>query len=365
MSRGGPLAAALPGLADAWWARHRGRAPRRLTFLLGFVTWRCNLSCAMCGVHHHGTDPGSELDADGWGRVLGQAAELGVRIVSLSGGEPLVRPDLERIVAHATGHGVTVHLCTNAQLLDHARLASLLEAGVSSLSISLDSDLPTVHDRLRGAGSHAATVAAIRLVRERAPHVALGVNATMCASTYERMPELLAFCEELGVGQLKIAPIHQNLLHRHEPLTQRDDLYFRAEQLPALAAELERLRVAGRRSPLRQVSEAFLDGVVDLYHQPRPFRCYAGWAVAAVDPRGQLMPCCDFDEGVDLRQHSLAEAWHSPAFEVLRDRVASCDRPCWDTTNTEIALRLSLRQLPANLRSSLRDLQFYFHRGQR
>lgn len=359
------LRRALPGLAAGWLARHTDTRPRRLPILLAFLTWRCNLSCGMCGVHQLGTSPRAELDAQAWRRIIDDAAALGTLIVSFSGGEALLHPDLYSILSHTSKSGIAVHLCTNATLLVRDHVERLAAAGVGSVSVSLESDDPAVHDQLRGPGTHAATMRGIRLLREHAPQIGIGINALICGTTFHRMPELLDFCDGLGVEQVKFAPIHRNLLHRHLDFGGPDRLFFEPSQLAELDREIDRLRASSRDSRMRLVSDRFLAGIVDLYTEPQTFACFAGWVVAAIDAQGTLLPCGDFEDGIDLNVRSLRQAWRSDEFHRLRMQVKSCRRPCWDTTNTELSLRLSVRSTLAELGRSWRDIQFYFQRGPR
>ena len=68
---------------------------------------------------------------------------------------------------------------------------------------------------------------------------------------------------------------------------------------------------------------------------------------------------------VSVRDRPLEEIWRSADFQQLRLGVHTCDRPCWDTTNTELSLRLSVRSMLSEVGQTWRDLKFYFGSGQR
>ncbi len=79
------------------WSRWRGSIPTYLPILIAFVTYRCNLRCAMCGLcelREH-SDP-DELTTEEWKTVIRSARNLGTFIISISGGEPLLRKDLKK-----------------------------------------------------------------------------------------------------------------------------------------------------------------------------------------------------------------------------------------------------------------------------
>src|SRR5476651_419380 len=102
--------------------------PSQPLWLLLELTYRCPLHCAFC---YNPTDfarSGAELGTDDWLRVLREGRALGAVQLGLSGGEPLVREDLEVIVAEAHQLGFYTNLITSGVGLNEARLQALKEA---------------------------------------------------------------------------------------------------------------------------------------------------------------------------------------------------------------------------------------------
>jgi radical SAM protein with 4Fe4S-binding SPASM domain len=111
------------------------------------VTRRCNLRCAHCLVRG-GAAGVDELDRSEALGAADQLAELGVAVVSLTGGEPLLREDWADIAERLRGHGVRLRFAANGHGLDDDVLARLLEVGTESFAVSLDGPRE-LHDRLR------------------------------------------------------------------------------------------------------------------------------------------------------------------------------------------------------------------------
>src|SRR5829696_6085966 len=133
-----------------------------------FLTDNCNLRCVSCACWR--TVTRSELDGAEWRRVIDQLPGLGVVKANFTGGEPLLRRDAPELMAYARAAGVgSLHLNTNAILLDDRRLAAVLEAGVRSFNVSVDGPDAAQHDLVRGkAGAFDATVEAlVRLLAHR------------------------------------------------------------------------------------------------------------------------------------------------------------------------------------------------------
>ncbi len=118
------------------------------------LTRRCNLKCAHCyldaGTLTRG-DP-DELTTPEAFRLLDEIAELSREtMVVLTGGEPLLRPDIMEIASHAARLDLMVVMGTNGVLLNNKRVAALQRSGVSAVGISVDSLEPKYHDSFRGA----------------------------------------------------------------------------------------------------------------------------------------------------------------------------------------------------------------------
>jgi MoaA/NifB/PqqE/SkfB family radical SAM enzyme len=115
------------------------------------VTKRCNLLCAHCYLDANelsGIDSVSTIEAL---RITDEAASLapGAMLV-LTGGEPLLRPDIFDIISRASGLGLSPVLGTNATMLTKEVCSRLLDSGIKGAGVSLDSLIPAFHDRFRG-----------------------------------------------------------------------------------------------------------------------------------------------------------------------------------------------------------------------
>lgn len=101
------------------------------------ITDRCNLTCPHC-YSAAGKKSGAELGREECLRIIDDMAELGVQVIGWTGGEPLLRPDLEEFISYAETRGIWSTITTNGVLLDEMRVGSLKQAGVKSIQISLD-----------------------------------------------------------------------------------------------------------------------------------------------------------------------------------------------------------------------------------
>ena len=114
------------------WFRKKPAALRQYHSVIFEVTNQCNLDCSYCYNVWNGSDyPRGQLDTRATCELMGRIVDgTGCRLLTLTGGEPLLRQDLEQLVAHAADLGVSCNLITNGTLLTQGRAGRLVEAGV-------------------------------------------------------------------------------------------------------------------------------------------------------------------------------------------------------------------------------------------
>ena len=365
MSRLRRIAHTVPLALDAWASRYLRRPPRRLPVLISYVTNECNLRCPMCSIWKRDEPKGhkDEMSGEEWRAVVRSAERLGTSLLVISGGEPLLKEGIFDIIREASGRGISVHLCSNGTTLTPENVDGLWEAGLDSISVSLDGWEAEIHDAIRGPGVFDKAVRGVLRLRERAPDIRIGINFVINKRNFRDMFRMVSFSESLGVAQLKPAPIHSNLQHKDKRPETYDELTFREGDLVELRVELRKLARALSRSPLSSTPLSFLAGTPDLYSKPRRFTCFAGYAVCSINPFGFVAPCADMEGTVSVRDEALESILRGDAFEELRRAVRRCERPCWDTANTVLSLRLGIRSLMRDFMRNWRDLDYYFGRS--
>ncbi|WP_455351400.1 pyrroloquinoline quinone biosynthesis protein PqqE [Streptomyces sp. SYSU K217416] len=296
--------------------------PARPWALLAELTHACPLHCPYCSNPLELTRRSRELTTDQWTDLMRQAGEFGVVHTHLSGGEPLLRPDLEQIVAAAEGAGIYTQLVTSGTGLDEARLTALAGAGLRSVQLSVQHADPGSSDRIAGRASFAAKERAAALVRDRG--LPLGLNVVLHRENLDAIDAIVELGLSWGVDRIELANTQfygWGLLNRAALLPGRD-------QLARARDAVERWRE--RLSPgldLVWVVPDYFDGVA------KP--CMGGWGAVSltVAPDGTVLPCPaaaslpDLDPP-NIRDHPLAWIWdHSTTFTRYRGTGWMAD-PC-------------------------------------
>lgn len=167
------------------------------------VTQDCNANCAHCSAFRRGKE--GTLSTGQWCGVIDQCAELGITDIIITGGEPLMRPDLDVLIRRIVENDCVADVFTNGSLLTEENLDKLTGAGCDTLFVSLDSPVPEEHDRLRGVpGLYDRVIEGIERAVSRG--MAVGVSTYMDRESIEKdfHHKFLALCRELGVQELTV-----------------------------------------------------------------------------------------------------------------------------------------------------------------
>lgn len=169
------------------------------------ITKRCNLKCAHCyldATELSGIDDTSTGQAQKFIEEIKTVCPPGAMLI-LTGGEPLLRPDIYRIIEYASGKGLTVVLGTNGTLLDNLTVEKLLKAGVKGFGVSLDSVTPEFHNRFRNVNSAwERTVMGINALRRYGAE--FHIQLTVTRGNIAEIPPLIEFAYKKGARAVNI-----------------------------------------------------------------------------------------------------------------------------------------------------------------
>jgi pyrroloquinoline quinone biosynthesis protein E len=300
------------------------------TTLLAEMTHRCPLHCPYCSNPLEMTRANGELTTDDWKRVFTQARELGVLQLGLSGGEPLVRPDVEDLAAHARTLGLYTTLVTSGVGLTRHRAEQLRKAGLEHIQISIQDSDDAVADRIAGMSAVPQKVAAAAIVRELG--FAFSINVVLHRANIDRVDAIIELAASLGADRLELA----NTQYYGWALENRNALMPTAGQVAAASdvADQAMRRHRGRMQILYVLPD---------YHESYPKPCYGGWGrhYLVVMPDGRTLPCHGATHITTLRFDSVRDRplrwiWEeSAAFQAFRGD-AWMQEPCRTCPRKEI-----------------------------
>jgi radical SAM protein with 4Fe4S-binding SPASM domain len=299
------------------------------------LTRRCNLACGHCYLdarQRRDVVAGEADTTEALQRIRDLAAAAPGAMVVLTGGEPLLRRDLEELVRAAADGGLVPVVGSNGVLLDKRRAVSLKDAGAAGIGISVDSTVADVHDAVRGKkGAWSATLAGIAMARS--VELPVLVQSTLFERNRHEVADLVNLaraigaaainffflvCTGRGATQTDISPAaYEEALRKIIELQEaHTDILIRARCAPYIR-RLKGLRAGESRDSFADWSSS----------------CLAGRSYIRITPEGQVTPCPYIQRAVgDLRAESL-ESVLSASEDIRRLRgerpAGKCGRCDW------------------------------------
>jgi pyrroloquinoline quinone biosynthesis protein E len=289
--------------------------------LLAELTYRCPLRCGYCSNPIELTRQDAELTTDAWRDVFGQARDLGVLQVHLSGGEPLARRDLTDLVAHARGLGLYTNLITSGIGASPARLADLAAAGLDHIQLSLQDADAASADEIAGIRAHERKREVARLVGGLG--LPLSVNVVLHRRNVDRLEWIARYAASLGAERIELA----HTQYYGWGLLNRAALLPTARQVAEADAAADRVRAdLGQHIEIVYVRPDYHDGT------PKP--CMNGWGSRqlVVTPTGEVLPCPAASvlglPVADVRATPLAGIWYASEAFIRFRGTAWLGEPC-------------------------------------
>lgn len=288
-------------------------AAERPYTLIAELTYRCPLRCTYCSNPVDLAAQANELSTAEWSGALDDAEGLGVLQVHFTGGEPLLRKDLEVLVARARALSLYSNLITSGVSLTRDRLVALRDAGLDSVQLSLQGASAEVGARVAGVDVHRQKLEVAAWVK--AAGLPLTVNVVLHRDNIDAIDDVIALADALAADRLELA----NAQYHGWALLNRGRL------LPSLS-QVERARAAARAAKAARVGKMEVLFVMPDYFEGTPKACMDGWArrFITMSPDGTVLPC-----------HAAASLTHL-SFESVRARPLSA---IWEDSPAFVAYR--------------------------
>jgi MoaA/NifB/PqqE/SkfB family radical SAM enzyme len=274
------------------------------------VTNVCNASCDFCGFARDKTltGPARYVDADEFSRALPILHRRGIRYMTLQGGEPLVHPDIVRLVSQTAAAGISCAIITNGWFLPRY-IGSLVAAGLERLIVSIDSAELAERERYRGLeGLERRLAESIGRARARG----LPVQASVTVSRLVRYDELPDTLRRLGFDDVAFSYPRREQLGSTSLVDGESDLVDldRAELLAALDA-IARLR---KRFPVLNPRASLAEVARYVHGERQAVPCIGGYKYCYLDWNLDIWRC---------------EAWNEPLGSVFElDYIPDQREPC-------------------------------------
>ncbi|GAB1432803.1 hypothetical protein MASR2M29_14280 [Spirochaetota bacterium] len=295
------------------------------------LTYRCNNRCRFCyagcgddelNYCNIKVNECPELDTDGFKKIIDVFKnEAKIPFFSFTGGEPLLRTDLEELAAYACSLGLRVNLVSNGRLASPERAASLFASGIKTAQVSLEAPYAELHDYLCDApGAFTDTVAGIKAMRDAG--IAVQTNSTLTSANRVALLDLPSFVASLGVRRISMnlfIPVGSGASEQKlvVPYKEAGSFIDKARQ-KAMQAGLEFFWY----SPIPMcIYNPVARGLGNK-------SCAACDGLLSVAPDGGLLPCSSWPEPVgNILKDGFAKLWFSEKASWFKNKLYAPE-PC-------------------------------------
>lgn len=289
------------------------KQPGNPLWLLAEVTYKCPLHCVFCYNPTDYSQYGTELTTDEWIKVLRQGRELGATQLGLSGGEPLMRDDLEIMIAEARKLGYYSNLITSGIGLTEKRIAAFKEGGLDHIQLSFQDSTREMNDFLSSTKTFELKNKVAKLIKQY--DYPMVFNCVIHRMNIDHTQQILEMAEAIGAEYVELANTQYYAW-----------AYENKDQLLPSRDQLKRAEEVTNKFRERVGDKMKIYFVVPDYHANRPKACMNGWGsvFVTVTSDGVILPCHEARmlpglEFPNIRDHDLRWIWYdSPAFNAYR-----------------------------------------------
>jgi pyrroloquinoline quinone biosynthesis protein E len=280
-------------------------------WLVAELTYRCPLSCFYCS-NPLVMSSKNELSTRTWISALCQGRELGCVQLGLTGGEPLMRPDLASIVKSARDMGYYTNLITSAVGLNAKKVDELRTAGLDSVQISFQADQRALNEFIGGKDTYVHKVEMMREVKRAG--LPLTLNVVIHRLNIDRIAEICALCDSMDPDYVEIASTQ----YHGWASVNRNVLLPTPDQVRTAQRTIEEYQ--------SKTNSGVFYVLPDLIER-RAKCCHQGWGTTyiCINPQGEVTPCLSAHTLPSLRgkiqnvaTSSLSDIWNGEVFSKYR-----------------------------------------------
>jgi len=279
------------------------------------ITRECNMKCSHCYINAVNRKLDNELDTQEAKNLMDQIYRVSRPLLILSGGEPLLRPDIFELIRYGSKIGLKMGLGSNGSLINETAAKRLKEAGIATVSISLDSSIASQHDEFRGvSGAWESAVEACKALRRN--NVLVQVNTTLTQQNYNQIDDIMGLAESIGVENFHLFFLVPT--GRGTKMTDISPEQYE-EMITKTFAKSANHTLNVRPSCAPQFMRIAKDMGLDMRQWIRG--CIAGMYYCRIYPNGDVTPCPYLPIKLgNVREKSFQEIWfNSEVFKALRN----------------------------------------------
>ena len=291
------------------------------------LTPRCNFNCKMCYIHSDESgQKEKELDCERWIEIAEHARDMGVLNILLTGGEPLLRLDFQRLYLSLSQMGFVISMNTNGSLINDELFEMFKEYPPFRVNISLYGGSEETYSDLCGTKKFKTVVSNIKRLKELGISVVL--NSTITPYNGDDLENIEALSRELDCN-IKTAPYMYPPMRKDSSCIGENTGRYSPKEAAKMRVMYDELHfghdvfIKRCRSATEKIEKLRKIKINKEFTEGFPLFCRAGRSTFWIDWRGNMLPCGMFgNKGVSLNDHSVEEAW-----SIIREETKKIHLP--------------------------------------
>ena len=296
-------------------------------WVIAELTYRCPLQCPYCSNPLEMARNKNELTTNQWLDIFKQAREMGAVQLGLTGGEPLLKPDIDILIKQASEMGFYTNLITSSVGLDEKKLETFKKNGLDSIQVSFQAESREINDKIAGKNSFEHKMNMMKKVKEF--DFPLTLNIVIHRHNIDNIEKILDICIEAKADYVEIA----NAQYHGWAFKNQKQL------LPTKEQVFNAFNITQKYQRIYKENPKFIYVIPD-YIEGNPKPCMGGWGqnVVAITPDGSVMPCLSAKilpdiELPNIKDDSLDNIWNESltfnkfrGFDWMESPCKSCDK---------------------------------------
>ncbi|MEM5829491.1 MAG: radical SAM protein [Candidatus Aenigmatarchaeota archaeon] len=306
--------------------------------IMAIPTNKCNLNCAYCQdaqLRNSGKfNFDNELKEKSWVKIIRRAVDFGVKEMWIDGGgEPLARKEVTLAIVkefkERTNGNSFCSITTNGTLFTPKDIKFLIKVGLDSISISIDSHLPSIQDKLRGVkGTFSRCINTLKNFimfkkRMKKDKPRLRINTVITSKNYETIYSMMRYFSKFGIDTITLNTLRID--EKNATRIKKERLKLNEREVLQFNMKLKELQEAAKEFNIK-IHVNDMGGIIKEknFISLRKPTCLDPFYVMFIDPFGKVGTCTSAGEGIaelDLRKKNLNEIWFSDVFNKIREKM--------------------------------------------
>jgi len=303
------------------------QAPK-LRNLFWETTKQCNLSCKHCGSNcdYSASEDLTFDEICSFLKCFAKDFNPGEVMLSVTGGEPLLRPDLFDVMQYAADLGFIWGMTTNGTLLSYEIIQKMIKTNCKTISVSLDG-LKDSHNALRGSDCFNTVVENIKLLMDSQGFNHVQITTVLHKQNFRELQDMYLLCKSLGVDSWRVINV--------EPIGRASRMegdFLTSVEFKELFEFIREKRLKKPAFPITYGCSHYVTLEYEMNVRDYFFICGTGINVASVLHNGDIFPCLDIERRPELIQGNIkcddfAEIWEN-GFKLFRQRRDKLNKEC-------------------------------------